>query len=61
MAVARNEDKPAVSIGPGRCWIWALGFALVVCGIGEAQKIRAFPGAQGFGAYAQGGRGGKLF
>jgi pectate lyase len=41
-------------------WVFVMvGFVMV--GIGEAQKIKAFPEAEGFGAYAIGGRGGKLF
>ncbi|MFT5368421.1 MAG: pectate lyase [Candidatus Latescibacterota bacterium] len=42
-------------------WIWVVWIVFVMCGIGEAQRIKAFPEAQGFGAYAKGGRGGKLF
>lgn len=34
---------------------------MMMGGIGQAQRIKAFPEAEGFGAYAKGGRGGKLF
>ncbi len=39
-----------------------LGTCLPICALTEkaAGKIRAFPGAEGFGAYARGGRGGRV-
>jgi len=40
-------------------WIAAL-LAGAPCWAQPPTKIRAFPGAEGFGAYAQGGRGGKV-
>ena len=44
------------------CALALLGFVLLVSSINaDADSIRAFPEAEGFGAYAVGGRGGKLF
>ena len=42
-------------------WILLPVVLLVLPGIGSAEsRLPAFPGAEGFGAYARGGRGGKV-
>ena len=41
--------------------LWGLTFITVLSQLAQAkEKIYAFPGAEGFGAYARGGRGGKV-
>jgi pectate lyase len=44
------------------CWFLAALVAVLACGaVAGAEDIPAFPGAEGFGAHASGGRGGEVY
>lgn len=57
MTEARNSGRGAAArSGAGTAWLLALAVPAAM-----AQSIPAFPGAEGFGAIASGGRGGAVF
>src|SRR5688572_29041781 len=58
------RSSPSAGVPAMRCCILlvlSLGYCSAILAADEAAKLPAFPGAEGAGAFALGGRGGKVY